>query len=137
MNTTKEEVLERLKEYFKYVDSDLLEILDTPSKTAEERGGYTGVTIAYLQTYVVPNAEPSILIECINELLDDKIVARIMCENIHRIVIEKHKSDHFHYRDSVDTQQHITQEDLNKSGIFDIKKEKYRSDFGLIDDEEE
>jgi len=133
MNITKEAVLEKLKNYFKYEKSSLLEIFDTPSEAVQKRGGYTGVTIAYLQTYVVPTVEPSVLIECINELLDNKIVAKINCENINRIVIEKYKTDHYHYRDSIETQEHITIKDLNSSSIFDIKKERYRN----YDDEEE
>lgn len=132
MSITKKKVLKKLIDYFKYETSSLLEILDIPSEAAQERGGYTGVTIAYIQDYVVPNAEPSILIECINELLDDNFVAKIFCENIRRIVIEKHKSDQWHYRD-IETQEHISSKNLNSSSIFDIKNERYRD----YDDEEE
>ena len=99
---TKEEVLKKLNTYFEYKTDSLLEILDTPSKTAAERGGYTGVTAGYLMKYVVPNINQALFIECIYELIESGVVATIYCGNIGKIVFEKYKSDYQHIRHPID-----------------------------------
>lgn len=95
---TKEEVLEKLYNYFEYKTSSLLEILDTPSITAAIRGGYTGVTAGYLMEYVVSGVDKSLFLECINQLMNENIVARLTCANIDRLVFEKYQSDYGHSR---------------------------------------
>jgi hypothetical protein len=84
---TKQEALDKLNNYFKWNGTGLLEILDTPSDTAFARGGYTGVTAQYLLTYVV-NTSNELLLECINELLAERIIATLHCNNIERQVFE-------------------------------------------------
>lgn len=84
---TKQEALDKLNNYFKWNGTGLLKILDTPSDTAFARGGYTGVTAQYLLTYVV-NTSNELLLECINELLAERIIATINCHNIQRQVFE-------------------------------------------------
>jgi hypothetical protein len=84
---TKQEALDKLNNYFKWNGTGLLKILDTPSDTAFARGGYTGVTAQYLLTYVV-NTSSELLLECINELLAERIIATINCDHIERQVFE-------------------------------------------------
>lgn len=110
---SKEKCLEKLSSYFEYKTSSLLQILDTPSETAALRGGYTGVTAGYLLEHVVPEADESLFLECINELMSKNIVARISCTNIDRYVFEKYKSDDHHYRKS--------------NGLFTVNDLKYSS----------
>jgi len=130
---SKEEVLEKLNKYFKYDTNCLLEILDIPSKTAAERGGYTGVTLSYLREYVVPKISLILLVECINELLRDEIISKIKCSNIDRVVIEKFKNDYRHYR-SDETQKPLRLEDIAKSKLSLAKQ--YKTDRQLLDEEE-
>lgn len=111
---TKEQVLEKLTNYFEYTTNSLLEILDIPSETARKRGGYTGVTAEYLMTYLCPNIDKDLFIECMNELLLDKIIARVHCSNIDRLVFEKYQSDYGHFRSSTSL---LTQSDLSNSTI--------------------
>ena len=95
---TKEEILEKLSNYFEYKTSSLLEILDTPSEAAVRRGGYTGVTAGYLMEYVVPGIDENLFVNCINILLDNKTIFRITCNIIDRVVFEKYNSDYKHPR---------------------------------------
>ena len=117
---TKQEVLDKLNNYFKWNGTGLLEILDTPSDTAFARGGYTGVTAQYLLTYVV-NTSSELLLECINELLAERIIATINCNNIGRQVFEMYK---FPERWRSSFIQRIDKYDLDRS-TFPIK---YTSD---------
>jgi len=117
MNITKEEALEKLNSYFEYKTSSLLEILDTPSNEAKKRGGYTGVSAGYLMEYVVPEIDVSLFLECINDLIREKIVAKIKCINIGRVVFEKYKSDYEHYR-NYEEDQIITHNDIIKSELY-------------------
>jgi hypothetical protein len=117
MNITKEEALEKLNNYFEYKTSSLLEILDTPSNEAKKRGGYTGVSAGYLMEYVVPEIDVSLFLECINDLIREKIVAKIKCINIGRVVFEKYKSDYEHYR-NYEEDQIITHNDIIKSELY-------------------
>lgn len=110
---SKEKCLEKLSSYFEYKTSSLLQILDTPSETAALRGGYTGVTAGYLLEHVVPEADESLFLECINELMSKNIVARISCSDIDRYVFEKYKSDYSHRRGVNDL---FTVDDLKSSG---------------------
>jgi hypothetical protein len=110
----REECLEKLFNYFEYKTSSLLEILDIPNKAAARRGGYTGVTASYLMEYVVPEANKSTFLECINELTSKNIVAKFFCTNISRVVFEKYISDYDHYRSSNNL---VTMYDLERSGI--------------------
>lgn len=127
---TKQEVLEKLYNYFEYKTSSLLEILDTPSETAAVRGGYTGVTAGYLMKYVVPGIDKSTFLECINQLMDEKIVARLTCADISRLVFEKYHSDYGHSR--LDSNS-VTMYDLERSGIS--MANNYKTDEYLNEEE--
>jgi hypothetical protein len=124
MNITDEEqYINKLKDYFEYVDSSLLEIFDpeVANEDALERGGYTGVTAGYLFKYVIPGCSEDLFLKIINQLIEEKVVASIRCGDIGRDVFEKYISDDLHWRwleDPEITKLHLYQSKYKETPFY-------------------
>lgn len=92
-----QQALEKLEEYFK--GPGYLKILDSPSPSARNRGGYLGVTMEYLEKYVVPGIEKRVLVNCINTLLENRTISNYKCYDIRELVFERcnHLLPHIEY----------------------------------------
>jgi hypothetical protein len=112
---TKRDLKRKLLKYFKYEDSSLLEILDEGSEKANDRGGYTGVTIEYIVNYILKNKiKKKVLYNTLKKLIINKYIHILSCGDINKNVFEKYKSDENYTRSSLYGQLKKLDFEINK-----------------------